>query len=110
MEEGGKLRRARVTKSYGGDLQCDGEVDYLMVFKPDGSANFVGYESVSCVINGKSGGFVFEHSGVFKTGIVNSTWTIVDGSGTGDLSGITGTVEFSAGHQEEYSIVLKFEL
>jgi hypothetical protein len=110
LEEGGKLTRARVTKSYDGDLQGEGVVEYLMAHKPDGSASFVGYESVSCAVRERSGSLVFEHRGVFQGGTVNSTWTIVEDSGSGKLAGISGTVSFSAGHQEEYQVTLNYEL
>lgn len=65
-EENGKLTRAHVTKSYSGGLQGEGVVEYLMAYKSDGSASFVGYETISCVLNEKSGGFVFEHRGLFS--------------------------------------------
>ncbi len=109
-EENGKLTRAHVTKSYSGGLQGEGVVEYLMAYKSDGSASFVGYETISCVLNEKSGGFVFEHRGLFRDGTVDSTWSIVAGSGTGALSGISGEVKFSAGHQEEYAITFNYEL
>ena len=109
-EGGGKITRARVTKSYAGDLQGEGVVEYLMAYKSDGSTSFVGLEPVSCVLNERAGGLVFEHRGVFKDGRVTSTWSIVEGTGTGKLSGINGRVEFSAGHQEEYAVTLRYEL
>lgn len=110
LEEGGKLKRAHVTKSYTGDLQGEGVVEYLMAYKANGSTSFVGYETVSCVVDEKSGSFIFEHRGQFKDGVVDSTWSIVEGSGAGALSGILGTVDFSAGHQEEYAITFNYEL
>ncbi len=110
LETGGQLKRAHVSKSYSGDLQGEGVVEYLMAYKPDGSASFVGYESVTGTLKEKSGSFILEHRGSFEGGIVNSTWTIVEDSGTGELAGITGSATFSAGHQEEYPITLKYEL
>jgi len=110
QEESGKLTRAHVTKSYQGGLQGDGVVEYVMAHKSDGSATFMGYEKVEASINDKSGSFVFEHRGEFKDGIVDSVWSIVEDSGTGELKGISGTVNFKAGHQDEYPITLDYEL
>ncbi len=107
---GGGLRRAHITKSYEGELQGDGIVEYLMAYKPEGSASFTGYEVVTCVLNGKSGSFVFEHRGKFKDGVVDSTWSIAEGSGSGELAGIRGEVYFKAGHQAEYAVTLEYEL
>jgi hypothetical protein len=38
------------------------------------------------------------------------TSTIVEGSGTGDLIGITGRTEIMAGHQKEYPFTLEYEM
>ncbi len=109
-ESGGALKRAHVAKSYQGPLEGQGVVEYLMLYQADGSARFLGYETVQGRLADKSGSFVFEHRGTFKDGTVDSEWSIVEGSGTEALSGIRGSVQFSAGHQEEYSITLVYEL
>ncbi len=106
----GKLTRAHVGKSYAGELEGEGMVEYLMVYRADGLANFVGYEKVECRLKGKKGSFVFEHHGFFKDGIANDTWTVVEGSGSDDLVGIVGTVRFKEGHKEEYNIDFDYEL
>ena len=110
LKGGAKIVRAHVTKSYNGDLTGEGVVEYLMAYDSHGMASFVGYETLDCVLNEKSGNLVFEHRGLFKDGIVNSVWSIVEGSGTGALSGISGMVKFSAGHQDEYQVILNYDL
>ncbi len=109
-EEGGRLVRAHVTKSYAGELRGDGLVEYVMSYRGDGTASFVGYEILTCELGERSGSLVFEHRGTFASGVVDSVWSIVEGSGTGSLSGISGTVAFSAGHRDEYPIVLEYEI
>jgi hypothetical protein len=106
----GKIVRAHVVKSYTGDLEGDGVVEYLMAYTADGSTRFVGYETVTGSLKERAGSFVFEHTGTFDKGVVNSVWYVVDGSGAEALSGLSGTVSFSAGHQEEYRVVLNYEL
>ncbi len=106
---GGKLVRARVSKSYAGGLEGEGRVEYLMAYRGDGAARFVGYEVVTGSLGERSGSFVFEHRGTFEGGTVDSVWSIVEGSGTGDLSGLSGRVEFSAGHRDDYPVVLEYE-
>ena len=39
-----KLTRASVSKTYSGDIEGEGHVDYLMMYRSDGSAAFVGLE------------------------------------------------------------------
>ena len=41
-----KLTRASVTKTFSGDVEGDGQVEYLMMYRSDGSASFVGLERV----------------------------------------------------------------
>ena len=41
-----KLTRASVTKTYSGDIEGEAQVEYLMMYRGDGSASFVGLERV----------------------------------------------------------------
>lgn len=109
LEEGGKLTRAHVGKTYEGDLEGEGMVEYLMMHRADGSADFVGYEKVEGSVKGRKGSFVFEHRGFFKDGVASDTWSVVDGSGSAELSGIKGTVRFEEGHKEEYEVDFDYE-
>jgi len=110
LPEGLKTTRVHVTKHYTGELEAEGKVEYLMVHRADGSASLVGYETVTGALNDRSGAFVFEHAGTYDKGIVDSTWHIVEGSGTGQLAGITGSLPFKSGHQDEYTVTLDFDL
>lgn len=110
LAEGGELKRAHVTKAYTGELEGRGVVEYLMAYKPDGTAVFVGYETVTGMLDQKAGSFVLEHRGAFRDGRVDSTWTVVEDSGAGELAGLKGTATFSAKHQDEYPIVFNYDL
>lgn len=110
LDEGGKLTRAHVGKTYEGVLKGEGTVEYIMTYRSDGSADFVGYENVEGRLNNMKGSFVFEHRGSFKKGVASDTWTVVEGSGSGQLSGITGSVHFEEGHKEEYEVIFNYEL
>lgn len=109
VEQGGKLTRAHITTSYKGDFEGEGELEYVMMYREDGSADFVGYELVTASVEGRNGTFVFEHRGHFQEGTASSVWNIVEDSGTDKLKGIKGMVKFSEGHKEEYEIVLDYE-
>ena len=45
-EDRPKLTRANVAKTYTGDIEGEGHVEYLMMYRNDGSATFVGLERV----------------------------------------------------------------
>src|SRR5829696_8306930 len=41
-----KLTRASVTKTFTGDLEGEGRVEYLMMYRSNGSATFIGLERI----------------------------------------------------------------
>ncbi len=109
IEGGPKLTRATVAKSYSGDIEGDGTVEYLMIHREDGSASFVGLERVIGSIGDRRGSFVLEHKGTFEGGTAKATWSVVPGSGTGDLSGLRGEGGFASAHADEYAITLDYD-
>ena len=108
MEGAPKLTRARVTKSYQGDLEGEGKLEYLMMYCTAGSASFVGLERVTGNFGGRSGSFVLQHSGTFDDGVAKVILSVVPGSGTGDLRGMRGEGGFSVGHQPPYAMTLDY--
>lgn len=105
-----KLTRASVTKSLTGDLEGEGHVEYLMMYRGDGSATFVGLERVVGSIAGKSGSFVFQRIGVFEGGLAKETYTVVSGSATGELEGLRGEGKSAVGHGMEHPFTFEYEL
>ena len=108
-DEGPKLTRASVTKSFSGDIEGEGTVEYLMIHRDDGSASFVGLERVVGRVGDRSGSFVLQHTGTFEGGTAKTTWFVVPGSGTGDLRGLRGEGGFASAHAERYSITLDYD-
>ena len=104
-----KLTRASVIKSYQGEITGEGKLEYLMMYRDDDSATFVGLERVVGSVGARSGSFVFQHTGTFKGGVATVTLTVVSGSGTGDLNGLRGEGGFTVGHQGPYSITLDYD-
>jgi hypothetical protein len=105
-----KLTRASVTKTYSGDIEGEGQVEYLMMYRPDGSATFVGLERIRGRIAGRSGTFVLQRTGVFEDGQAKESYFVLAGSGTGELQGLVGDGESAVGHGMEHPFALGFEL
>ena len=105
-----KLTRVSVSKVYRGDIEGEGSLEYLMVYREDGSANFVGLERVVGRVGGRAGSFVFQHTGSFAGGTAKATWFVVPGSGTGELRGLRGEGGFESAHAEHYPITFDYEL
>ena len=110
IDGGPKLTRASVLYAFDGELLGEGRLEYLMTYLADASAVFVGYQRFVGRIGAREGSFIFQHGGRFAAGVATDTWRVVPGSGSGDLTGIQGQVEFSAGHQDKYEIIFEYEL
>ena len=105
-----KLTRASVSKTFTGDVEGEGQVEYLMIYRGDGSATFVGLERVSGRIGTRSGTFVLQRTGVFEGGQARESYTVVPGSGTGQLRGLRGEGTSAVGHGSEHPFRLDYEL
>lgn len=105
-----KLTRARVTKTYTGDIEAEGEVEYLMMYRSDGTATFVGLERIVGRLGGKSGSFVLQRTGVFESGQAKESYSAIPGSATGELQGLKADGKSAVGHGMEHPITLSYEL
>jgi hypothetical protein len=105
-----KLTRATVTKTYTGDIEGEGQVEYLMMYRGDGSATFVGLERVVGRIAGKTGSFVLQRTGEFEGGLAKESYFVIPGSGTGDLQGLLGDGTSAVGHGMEHPFSLNIRL
>jgi hypothetical protein len=104
-----KLTRATVTKSFTGDIEGEGHVEYLMMYRADGTATFVGLERITGRLGGRNGSFVLERTGVFDGGQAKESYSVVPGSATGELRGLIGRGTSSVGHGTEHPFVLEYE-
>jgi hypothetical protein len=98
IDGGPKLSRALVTNAYQGAIEGEGTLEYLLMYRADGSCVFVGAERVVGRIDGRAGSFVLQHSGVFAAETATTTIGVVAGCGTGDLAALRGEGSFAAGH------------
>jgi Protein of unknown function (DUF3224) len=105
-----KLTRAAVTKTFTGELEGEGHVEYLMMYRPDGSATFVGLERIVGRLAGKAGSFVLQRTGTFENGMAKESYVVISGSGTGELEGLRGEGESALGHGTEHPLTLTYEL
>jgi len=105
-----KLTQASVTKTYTGDIEGEGQVEYLMMYRGDGSATFVGLERVIGRLAGKAGSFVLQRTGVFEGGLAKESYSVIPGSATGELRGLLGDGTSAVGHGMEHPFTLDYEL
>ncbi len=105
-----KLTRATVVKTYTGDIVAQGEVEYLMMYRTDRTAEFVGLERVTGKIGDNAGSFVLQRTGVFEAGQAKESYSVIPGSGTGALRGLTGAGTSDVGHGMEHPFTLNYSI
>ena len=104
-----KLTRATVSKTLTGEIEGEGTVEYLMMYRSDGSATFVGLERIAGRIAGKTGTFVLQRTGVFEGGRAKESYVVIPGSATGELQGLRGEGTSDVGHGSEHPFTLNYE-
>src|SRR5436190_24177423 len=85
-----KLSHDRVVHAFTGDIEGEGTWQGLNAYQDEATADFIGYERVVGRLGGRSGSFVLRVSGRYANGEAQIEWTIVPGTGTGELRGIRG--------------------
>jgi hypothetical protein len=109
-EGGARLAHASGAQAFSGDITGDGSVHWLSSYAADKTAHLVGLQLIKGSVGGRNGSFVIEaiadHTGKSSRG----SWTIVDGTGTGQLQGITGSGSFEAPGGPTATYELEYEL
>jgi hypothetical protein len=92
--EGSPLGRLTIDKQFHGDLEGTSKGEMLTAGSTTikNSAGYVAVERVTGTLHGKRGTFALQHSGVMTRGEGKLTITVVPDSGTGDLTGLAGTM------------------
>lgn len=87
------LGRYTGTKTWHGGVEGTSIVDMLTAgtARKD-TAGYVAVELVTCKLEGRSGSFELLHQGTLDEGKQSLSITVLKGSGTGELTGITGTL------------------
>ena len=91
--EAAQLGRMTIDKQFQGDLVAHSLGEMLAAGTSiPGSAGYVALERVDGVLNGRKGSFVLQHSGTMNRGAASLALTVVPDSGSGELSGISGSM------------------
>jgi Protein of unknown function (DUF3224) len=87
------LGRMLLDKHYHGDLDAGSKGQMLTgMSEVKGSGAYVAIERVTGTLHGRSGSFILQHSGTMARGVPQMNITVVPDSGTGELTGIAGTM------------------
>ena len=94
LETEAPVGRMSLDKEFHGDLEGTGKGEMLAAMTAvEGSAAYSALEQVTGTLHGRSGTFVLQHTGVMDRGTPSLNITVVPDSGTGELAGLTGTMQ-----------------
>ena len=108
IEGGPKLARAYVTNTFDGGIVGTSVLAYLLIYVSEAFGTFVGYERIEGTVDGREGSFCVREGGTFDATSISAELTIVDGRGTGDLAGITGTGSYKTIHGMNETATITF--
>jgi len=93
VRDGVTTGRMSIDKRYHGELEGSGIGEMLSAMTTtEGSAGYVAVERISGTLQGKHGSFVVQHSGTMARGAQALSISVVPDSGTGELTGIGGSM------------------
>ena len=99
------LGRMAIDKRFEGDLDATSKGEMLAAgTEVKSSAGYVALERVTGALHGRRGTFVLQHSGTMNRGVPLLTIGVVPDSGTGELTGLQGTMAIDvAGGAHSYT-------
>jgi hypothetical protein len=103
---GPKVTRATVKQKFTGDIKGSGTTEYLMVYRPDKTADYSGVQVITGTVDGHKGSFALLLRGDFNGKKATTKWEVVPGTARGALKGLTGKGGFGApmGSKGEYTL------
>jgi len=93
---GTPIGRYALDKQFHGDIEGTSKGEMLGAGDPQkGSAGYVAIEHITGTLHGHTGSFAMQHNGSMDKGTFLLEVTVVPGSGTGELAGISGTLKIT---------------
>jgi hypothetical protein len=107
----GAVARFELTKTFAGDLTGSGAGVMLSAGNPGvGAAGYVAIETVTGRLGDREGGFALQQFGTMQGGEQRLEYEVVPGSGTGGLTGITGTLHLTVEDDGTHRYELRYAL
>ena len=102
---GTELTRVAIAKTFTGAVEGTSKVELLAANNATSRA-YVAFERLEVSVDGRKGTFVLHHTADEESGM---TVKILTGSGSGELTGITGTADIEI-DGEDHRLTLSYEL
>ncbi len=108
--DGTKLERVHISRRFEGDLEGIATAELLTAQTEDGSAAYVALDRISGKLGDREGAFVLQHHGTISPEGSEIAGSIVPGSGTGELDGLSGEGTISVDAEGNHRLILDYEL
>ena len=103
--------RFTLDKKYHGALDATASGEMLAAMTAvKGSAGYTAIEKVTGSLAGRTGTFYLQHSGTMTRGEGKLLITVIPDSGTGELSGLTGTMDIKIAADGSHAYVFEYLL
>ena len=101
-----------IDKEFHGDLAATSKGQMLMASSSSvkNSAGYVAIEKVTGTLNGRSGSFYLQHTGVMTRGAGELTITVIPDTGTDQLSGLDGRMTITIAPDGKHSYDFSYTL
>lgn len=111
LPDGSKFAKADVGLAAEGG-GGSGSFESLLFYRPDGTSSYVCLLQLTDVVDGHAGSLVLEGNGTYDGTTAEFNATVVAGSGTDGLVGVSGTVTSSSTHADYpyMPLTLRYEL
>ncbi|WP_199433900.1 DUF3224 domain-containing protein [Qaidamihabitans albus] len=112
-EDGPRYAHAHTTFAYTGVIEGTSTCDYLVYYASEGyegdGQTSPGFELIEGTVGGRTGSFLVRHDVGYDANGIRDTWTVIPGSATGELTGLTGTGHM-AGNSESMPYTFDYSL
>jgi hypothetical protein len=77
-----------------------GRFESLLYYRADGTSSYTSLMQLTGTLGGRTGSFVMQGTGTYDGKVASGQSVVIEGSGTGGLSGLSGTAESVSSHDD----------
>jgi hypothetical protein len=104
------LSRMTIDKQFHGDLEGTSKGQMLAAGDAKTSGVYVAIEKFNGTLKGRSGTFILHHTGLMARGVPQLSIAVAPDSGTGQLTGLAGTLTINIAADGKHSYELEYTL
>jgi hypothetical protein len=108
--EGSRFSRVTIGKTFTGDVAGTSVVEMMSVHNDAGPLAYVAVERFDVTVHGRAGTFAMQHSANNNGGTPRLDLVVVQGSGTGALTGIRGAGTIDIAPDGAHTLTLDYEI